>query len=283
MTSRACCRLALLLAAGASARADDPESAGAAGSAPDHGKAATCDATPVEAGAAEIELGYAPTWDARGAPGGGAASTHGFTAALTYGALPGVDVRLAAGLASTSEPARPHADGASPTRGAGATDAHLAARWRFLHLPARALEVAVAAEVVLPVGARPTPSAIGLTQDFWSARAALVATRDWGALTANGELALAAPVAGDARGLRCAAQANAAIGWQVAPWLQPELELNYGLTHALAGDAHALAVTAGLVAPLGAAARVVAAVQQAVWARGATPLAAALLAFKTAL
>ncbi|HET9594454.1 MAG TPA: transporter [Anaeromyxobacteraceae bacterium] len=279
--------LALLLAMCASARAAEPSpDARAALPGPEHGKASTCDATPVEPGSVEVEVGYAPTWDDRaaaGAAGGEAASTHGFTAALTYGALPDVDLRVSAGFASAHDPARGGADGSGPTRAAGVTDAHLGARWRFLHRPGAALEVAVAAEVVVPVGARSSATAIGLTQDHWSARAALVATKDLGPLTASAEIALGAPFAGDAHGLRSTAQANCAAGWQLAPWLQPELELNYGLGHALGGDAHVLAATAGVVAPFGAGQRVVAAVQQGLWALHATPATAGILAFKTAL
>ena len=274
----------LLLASPAAALADDhdlPE----AGYAPEHGKAATADASPVDPGVLEAELGYAPVWNDRGGRRGfdvaEAGHVHGFGGTLTYGVAPDVDVKLAGGIGSVYDAAHVHADGATPHRGAGPTDVVVGGRWRFLHLEEHALELAVTGDAVIPTGSRHTATEVGLSQDFWSARAALVATKDFGALTANGELAWGAPVSGDAGGLRSIAQVNAAIGWQLRPWLQPELELNYQAT--LGPGAQVLGVTAGVVAPFGAGHRVVAAVQRAVWGRDATQTTAAVLSFKTAL
>jgi hypothetical protein len=265
--------LALLLATPAATLAAD---------APEHGKAATADASPVDAGGVEAELGYAPVWNVRSAARGFEAaergSTHGFAATVTAGVLPDVDVKLSGGFASTHDAAS-----AGPTRGSGLTDATVGARWRFLNLEGPALELAATADLVMPVGSRGTGSALGLTQDFWSARGALVASKDFGALTANGELALATPVSGDAAGLRSVAQANAAVGYQLTDWLQPELELNYTHQAAVGADAQVLAVTAGVVAPFGAGHRIVAAVQQGVWGSNTTQTTSAVLSFKTAL
>jgi hypothetical protein len=280
--------LALLLAAPAAALPQDggfdlaPEAPP-----PEHGKAGTADASPVERGAVETELAYAPSWSERGGAGGfelaAPGHTHQLTAAVTWGALPDVDVHLATGVASTYDASRRAGDAAAPVSGGGLSDLGLGARWRFLHLGREALEVAVIADVVAPAGTRTTSTRLGTSQGFWSARAALVATKDLGAWTVNGELAIETPVSGDAGGLRSVAQANLAAGWQVLAWLQPELELNYERTASVALDAHVLAVTAGVVAPFGAGHRVVAAVQHAVWGQHATQTTGALLAFKTAL
>jgi hypothetical protein len=119
-----------------------------------------------------------------------------------------------------------------------------------------------------------------MSQGFWSVRGALVATKDFDGLTANGEIAWAVPVSGDAGGLHAIAQANAAVGYQLRHGLQPEIELN---TQASLGpDSRVLAVTAGVVASLGDGRRAVAAIQQAVWGRNAAQTTSAALSFRTA-
>jgi hypothetical protein len=234
----------------------------------------------------ELELGWAPVWSNRGGHAGFEISepghVHGFGGTLTRGVLPDVDLKLSAGFATVYE-AGARADGPAPTRGTGLSDLTLGGRWRFLNLADHALELAVTADAVIPVGAGATPTEVGISQEFWSARGALVATRDFGALTANAELALGAPVSGDAGGLRSVAQVNAAVGYQLRSWLQPELELNYLRESSVGPDAQVLAVTAGVLAPFGGGHRIVAAVQQGVWGRNAGQTTAAVLSFKTAL
>jgi hypothetical protein len=266
--------LAALLALPAAAGAEAPP-------APEHGKAATADASPVDPGVLEAELGYAPAWNNRG---GGAGfdvaergSVHDLSGTLTYGVVSDVDLKLSTGFAAV------HDSASLPRRGNGATDLAVGARWRLLNLADRAFELAVLADAVLPTGTRGSAKRLALSQEFWSARGALAATKDFGAVTTNAELALEAPVSGDAGGLRSIAQVNGAIGWQVMPWLQPELELNYQHDAALGPDAQVLAITAGVVAPFGEGHRVVAAVQQGVWGRNTTQTTAAVLSFKTAL
>jgi hypothetical protein len=253
---------------------------------PEHGKAATADASPVDAGATELEVGYAPGWTRRGGSGGfdsaAGGHVHGFTGTITRGVAAGLDLKLAAGAGNVYDAGHVHADGSAPKRGGGLSDVVVGGRWRFLDLAEQALELAVTADAVIPVGSRHTATHIGLSQQFWSARGALVATKDLGALTANAEVALGAPVSGDAGGLHAVAQGNAAVGCQLLPWLQPELELNYQHQASNGPDAQVLAVTAGVVAPFGGH-RVVAAVQHAVWGRHVAQTTSAVLSFKTAL
>jgi hypothetical protein len=155
------------------------------------------------------------------------------------------------------------------------------ARWRFLSLASQALELALTADAVVPVGSPHTSTRVGMTQKYWSARGALVATKDLGRLTANGELAWAVPVSGDAGGLRSTAQANAALGYELWPGLQPELEVNYQAS--VGRGSHVLGVTAGLVASFGDGYRVVGAAQRGLWGRNAVQTTSAVLAFKSAL
>lgn len=286
MTSRTWLLAALIAALPtASLAQEDDDRRSATPSAPEHGKAATADASPVDPGVLEAEIGYAPAWNDRGGMGGfdraDDGHVHGFGGTLTYGVAPNVDVKLSGGFATVHDLTPRRGDPSAPVDGSGATDLCLGTRWRFLQLTEQALELAVTADAVLPTGARAGPGRLGLSQEFWSARGALVATKDVGAFTANAEIAWATPVSGDAGGLRSVAQVNAAVGWQLAPWLQPELELNYQT--AIGPGAQVLAVTAGVVAPFGAGNRVVAAIQQGVWGRSTTQTTAAVLSFKTAL
>jgi len=293
MTSRTWLLAALLAAlpTSPSAQEEDDLTASAeedqcaAAPAPEHGKAATADASPVDPGVLEVELGYAPVWNEHGGVAGfhlaENAFAHGFGGTLTYGVVAGLDVNLSTGFGTVYDRTARLADPAAPVDGAGATDIGVGARFRFLQLPEHALELAVTADATIPTGTSAGPHRLGLSQEFWSARGALVATKDWGAFTANGEVAWATPFSGDAGGLRSVAQVNAAVGWQVTSWLQPELELNYQA--AIGPGSQVLTATAGVVAPFGAGNRVVAAVQHAVWGQNATQTSGAILAFKTAL
>jgi len=269
---------AALVALSAIALASPARAGGAQeGPTPEHGKAATCDASPVEPGAVEVEVSYAPSGSDRAQPG----HAHALTAAVTFGLAPDVDVRLAGGAAEVYDAAYRRADGSAPREGAGLTDVALGARWRFASIPERAVELALTAGVVAPAGAGETRDRIGLSQGYWSARAALVATKDVGALTANAEVAFTAPVAGDAGALVGIAQLGAGAGWQVARWLQPEVELGWQAN--VGTGAQVLTATAGVVLPLPSGARVVAALQQAIWGRQIVQTTAAVIALKTAL
>jgi hypothetical protein len=279
-------RIALLLAlAPAAALAQEDFDETLAPVALEHGKAATADASPVDPGAVEAEIGYAPTRNDRGGSSGfdvaDEGHQHSLIGTVTYGVAPDVDANIGFAFGSVYDAAHQHEDGSAPTRGSGLGDVAFGARWRFLNLPERALEMAFTAGAVAPLGTEHRSSEIGLSQEFWSARGAFVATKDLGRATMNGELALEAPISGDAGGLRSVFQANAAFGVHVLPWLQPEVELNYESSFGIRSQL--LAATAGVVAPFGAGHRVVVAIQHGLWGQDTTRSTGALLAFKTAL
>jgi len=259
---------------------DDGTDGSSPRAAPEHGKAATADASPVDRGVVEVEFSYTPAWNDRGFDSADAGYAHGFAGTLTYGAATDVDVKLSTGFASVYAPVPQGTATPAPSRGAGPSDLAFGTRWRFLNLAAQALELALTLDVVLPTGSQTTADELGLSQGFWSARTALVATKDLGPITANGEIAWMVPVSGDADGLRSVAQVNGAIGWQLTPWLQPELELNYQAT--LGPDAHVLGFTAGMIAPIGGH-RLVAAIQRSLWALNTPETTSAGFFFKTAL
>ena len=252
--------------------------------APEHGKAATADASPVAPGALELEIAYAPIWNDGGAAAGFAQAQAGYTHALdataTYGVVRDVDVKVSSVFASTYDAAHVHPDGSTPKQGTGVGDLTVGGRWRFLDAPERSLELAAIGELVLPVGTRSTATRIGLSQEFWSARLALAATKDLGRATMNAEVACMAPLSGDGHGPGAIVQANLAAGHHLLAWLQPELEVNYQAS--LGTGSQVLAVTAGVIAPWGVN-RVIAALQQGLWGRNAVQTTGAFFAFKTAI
>jgi hypothetical protein len=247
---------------------------------PEHGKAFCNDATPVEPGSAEIELAYAPSWWAvTGDVGRAQGSAHPLVLAVGLGLVPGLDVRVAAGWAARAELAA-----GIPQSGYGLSDTAVALRWRFLSLPQPGLDLAVVAGALIPTGTRTTPESLGTSQESWSVAGALVASADRGAWTVNAELGWSFPIrpgGSDDVGLILA---NLALGHQVLPWLQPEVELNYQheIERGPAPDERVLWCGAGLVLPV-APVRVVIGARFPAWQRhaaaGPTGTAAVKLAF----
>jgi hypothetical protein len=248
--------------------------------APEHGKAFSCDATPVDPGVVEVELAYAPSWWAVPGSVDRAGSAHAVVLAAGLGIARDLDARVAVGWSLLRE--RSGASGEA--HGAGVGDTQLAVRWRFLRLESPAVDLAAVANVTLPTGSRATPASLGTSQEAWSLGGALVASADRGAWTANAELGWSSRVAaaaGDDLGLLVA---NLALGCQVLPWLQPELELNYQheVEGGLAPDERVLWASAGVVLPVSPA-RIVVGMRVPVWqayaAAGPTLTAAVKLAF----
>jgi hypothetical protein len=216
----------------------------------EHGKAFTGDATPIEPGHVEVEIAYAPSWWATaGAVDRQAGEQHPIVAALGIGLLRALDLRLAVGW--TMVHATPGAPGA-PVHGAGLVDTTVAVRWRFLSLADPAIDLAATAAVTVPTGARSTTERLGTSRESWSLGGALLASADWGRLTVGAELGFSAPLAQRASNDVGLLACNVAAGYQLLPWLQPELELNYQHEVELGEerDERVLWATAALVVPL---------------------------------
>jgi len=284
--------LAAVVLLPAAARAGDGEAEApgeaAEGAAPhEHGKLSVCDATPIGAGAVELSLAWTPTWTRPG-PAGLDAPEHGtlqpVALALAYGLADDLDAALTLSAASLEVRGAPGAAGGgpAPARGQGLGDASLALRWRFLSRAG--LDLAVVGGLTAPTGAPATATQPGLTQGYWSALASLTASADLGPLTASAEAGRLQPVGGGAGAERGAWFGGAGLGWQVAPWLQPALEVTY--QHALAAggpDARCLALTAGALLPLSGELGLSLGVQRAVWGRNTVQHTAAMLAVKLSL
>ncbi len=277
--------LLLVLLPGAS-RPQEAPAAGSPGvareSAPEHGKAFTGDATPVEPGRVEVEVDYAPTWWATaGSIDPLTGEQHLMVAAVTLGIVRDLDARVMVGWVLAH--AMPNMPG-GPAYGQGLADTIVATRWRFLSLPDPAIDLAVSAALVIPTGVTAATEQLATGKGSWRVGGAFLASADWGRFTAGLELGLTAPVgprvSNDAGFLVC----NAALGYQVLPWLQPEVELNYQHEIELGGefDERVLWVTAALVFPLDPV-RIIAGARTPVWVRdtfaGPTMTAAVKIAF----
>jgi hypothetical protein len=258
---------------------------------PEHGKIATADATPPGAGVVEVELSYAPTINRSGRGEFeplDEGHVHAVSLAVGYGILDDLDVSLAVAWAFAYDAAWDHdpsdAVPPAPTRTSGPSDTAASLRGRFLSSARRALDAAWTVSAVAPSGRPAGTGAIGLTQERWSVENALVLSKDVGPLTANAELGLSLPFGARGGEDRRVLFANAAVGWQVVPSLQPELEASWHVHEGPArADPASVAITFGIVAPLGSRFRVMAGVQHTVWGRGVGQYTSGALAFKAAL
>lgn len=242
----------------------------------EHGKAFTGDATPVEPGRVELEFAYAPSWWATaGAMDRLSGEQHTVAAAVSVGLLRNLDARVVVGWSLVR--AAPEAPGA-PVQGTGPSDTTVAARWRFLSLAEPAIDLAVSLGVTVPTGTRAAADRLGTSQESFSLGGSLLASADRGLFTFGAELGLSAPVGARASNDVGLLVCNLAAGYQVLPWLQPELELNYQHEIELGEqpDERVLWATAALVVPVDAV-RVVVGARFPVWVRDASvgPMATA--------
>jgi hypothetical protein len=265
----------LLLArlAGASDAGEDPP-------APDHGKMATEEATPIGDRAIEVEAAYSPTRTHRGSGSferSASGHSHSYSLAVFYGVTEDLDVKVVSGFGYVVD----RSDPSGPTRGSGGSDLAFGTRLRLLADPDRALDVTMATTFVAPTGAEEASDSLGLTQGYWSMRNALVASKDWGRTTANAELALTVPVSRGAGDLVGGVSANVALGHAFVSWFQPIAEVNYDVVRDQ-HDHQRLAVTAGVNMTSRSGKRLLFGVQQAVWGRDVAQDTTALVAAKVA-
>lgn len=249
----------------------------------EHGKLNTGDASPVDPGAFELELGYGfdragRTWDnGRQNLDRGRAEGHTTDLSFTAGLFDNFDAGVSLGYQWLRD------DDNDPSRGDALSDLSLGGRYRFLNLPELALEMAYSAGFTLPTGTDSDADRLGTSQEFWSFDQAIAATKDWGSWTGNLELTWSLP-GGNKRGdSRSSYGANLAVGYQARPWFQPEAELNYACDCVKNGaDAESLAVTLGALFPLADAWRLSAGVQQGLWGRNTDKTTSLVLGAKYA-
>ncbi len=245
---------------------------------PEHSKINTLDASPVDPGHYEIETAYAYTRAYRAWDKDSSAHRRGFTSeqavgvTVTAGLVTDLDVALSFGHAWIQDKDHDADDDGvpGPKSGQGLGDLGISGRYRFFHSEEQALDLAYSGGFTLPSGTRGGDFDIGTSQAFWSFDQTLAASKDWGAWTANAALGASLPLGGERGNARGTLTADVAGGYQILPWLQPEVELNYSREVIASGDdADLLAVTAGLVMPVHDSLRLLLGVQQGVWGRNA--------------
>jgi len=214
----------------------------------EHAKLNTEDASTLDPGQWELELSYS-LMHARRAFANDRDRTprpllreEEFGIGITYGLMEDLNVSIGAGYLDILDRS------GLPMRGHGFTDLELGAKWRFYNNRDAKLEVAYTPAVVLPTGKRTTSRRLGTTDDFVTVYNGLALSKDWtGRATSNFDVGFAYPF-GDHRGAyRGTFSANAAFGYHVLPWLQPEVELNYACDFNHGRDCDVLAATAGVI------------------------------------
>ena len=223
---------------------------------PELAKAATEDAGTVEAGGWEFAVGAATAWstqlwDAAGttADRGGTARENSIEVGLKYGLIDHLDIGVTVGWAGATDQAA-SAAGESDS-GSGPTDMDLGGKWRFLSMENDCFAMALTAGAVAPMGRGTDEDKIAVASRDWSLRGGVVAT-GWVDLVAySTALELVRPLGETADETRYELAWDGALGVQVLPWLQPEIEVHYQTAKAVEGDDSSVwSGTIGLLAPL---------------------------------
>jgi len=281
-------------AAGEAGPASSPPGgiAGEEGGCVEHGKINTGDATPVEPGHYEVQTGCSYSrskrlWDRDGDTQGRALTReHSVSLELAAGVADDFDVGIASSYDWLRDDENDYddADGElGPRRGSHFGDLGFGARWRFLNLENRSLQMAYIAGFTAPTGSHDTSREMGTSERFWSFDQSLVATKDWGRWTANAEAAFSLPFGEHRDDDRGTLGLNLAAGYQALTWLQPELEVNYEREYERNEyDPETISGTAGVIMPLTGMVSVKAGAQQGLWGRNADKAATLTLAVKLA-
>jgi hypothetical protein len=159
----------------------------------------------------------------------------------------------------------------------------LSGRYRFHVDKEHSLELAYIGGVTLPTGSSSSRDEIGTSQEFWSFNQTLAASKDWGKWTANAAVGYALPLGDKRENARGTFNVDVAVGYQLLPWLQPEIELNYGHDYFIEdADQQMLATTIGLIMPINELVRVNTGVQQSLWGRDTDKATTLFVAVKLA-
>lgn len=258
----------------------------------EHGKINTADASPVDPGHFELEPSFAYTrsersWGACGhAHGRGLFREQNIGLSFTAGLIDNADLNISSGyswIKDNDNDFDEEGELTGPVQGEDITDLEVSGRYRFYNNEDHYLEIAYIAGVTIPTGDNADQDEIGTSQEYWSFNQTLVATKDWGRWTLNGDIGFALPFGSKRENARGAFNTNLALGYQILPWLQPEVELNYSHDYlADENDAQVLAVTAGFIMPISETLRLNVGVQQGLWGENADKATTILTAVKFA-
>ena len=232
----------------------------------EHAKVNTEDATPVDPGSFELELGYGlvyakdffnDKWEKRSR---GTLREHSLGLAFTMGIVEGLDLGVEKGYVELRD------DEEDARKGQGLSDMGVGFKWRFYAEEEDDLGIAWVGGVVAPSGRSEAKDRLGITQDFWSTDQALVMTQDFDETTINMAVTASLPLE-RVKGYDGTLAADLAMGYHVAQGLQPELEINYAHDFQAGTDADSVGITAGLIVCLPAGFRVNTGIQQIVAGR----------------
>jgi len=237
---------------------------------PEHKKLNTPDADTIEAGCFEIESSYTFTeirrfWDSSG---------HEHTqpmardsaAALSVGA--GIAENLDLHLTSSYQWVK---DESTRFDDEGPDDLIVSLRYRFVNDVESHLFIAYIGGVTAPLGSPALEKELEListSQEFWSVNNTLVLNKDWGRWTTGADIGYSQAFGAHRENVIGVLNGDAALGYYVFPWLQPEIELNYAheFTEHIS-DEDLIAATVGVVIPLKDCVQLLAGVQEGLWGR----------------
>jgi hypothetical protein len=245
----------------------------------EHGKINTADASPADPGRYEIEAWFSFTrakqfWDASGCTHDrGLFREQNIGVSVTVGLVENVDIAVRGGygwLEDNHSGFNKDAEAMGRATEHDLSDMEVSGRYRFYNNAERRLEIAYIAGMTIPSSTGSAQEDISASQKFWSLSQTVAATKDWEQWTLNGDIGFSLPMGNKRENARGSLNIDLALGYQILPWLQPELELNYSHDYLADGhDAQTLAMTAGLVMPINETLRVNIGIQQGVWGENA--------------
>jgi hypothetical protein len=252
------------------------EAPGAAGEAAqeeeaaEHQKVNTPDATTVDPGHFEIESSYAfeQVWRFWDSGGHERRQPMERDSAAGLAVVGGILENLDLELNSTYQWIK---DEENNFDGEGFGDLNLNLRYRFVNDTKRHLEIAYIEGMTFPIGSRATEKeyeAISTNQEYWSLNQTLVVSKDWGRWTGDADVGYSQAFGAQREHVIGVLNGDAALGYQVLPWLQPEIELNYAHTFTEhISDQDLIAATVGLVIPINESWQLMVGVQEGLWGR----------------
>ena len=236
----------------------------------EHSKLNTQDADPLGEGAWQLQFNVGHSVSTRQWDSSGKEERRGRTyewsnqEVLTYGVSDDLDVGIGLGYAGLAD------DDAGLKSGHGLSDVAVSGKWRFFEKEESGIGFAYVPTLTIPAGNDSTADRLGTSQEFWSVDTRFAVVKDWlNGWSANLDVGYAA-VLGDRGDSRGSLSANGAVGYHLLPWLQPEVELNYG--HDFIHDdrdADVVAITVGADAPISARVCARAGVQHGIAGRNA--------------
>lgn len=117
--------------------------------------------------------------------------------------------------------------GSDPEGGQDFGDIDVTGRYRFYKNDISNVEAGYILGIVIPAGSASDQNHLGTSQNYYSVNQVLVITKDWGKLTGNIDTGYSITINDQQQDSKGVVIADIAFGYQLNPWFQPEIELNY--------------------------------------------------------